>query len=294
MLRKNSSGMKEDSEVFLTDTHAHLASKRFSGQVDEVLSRSRAAGIGRIISISCDVEDAETNLALATTRDGVFATAGIHPCYIHEPGPSGWLEKLSDLSRHPRIVAIGETGLDHYHPPEDGSSVEVWHRRQVEVFEEMLRLAEERDLPVVVHSRESTGAVLDVLERFPGVRAVLHCFVGTWNEAERALAGGHFLSFTGVITYPKSGEIREVASRIPLDRIMVETDAPYLAPVPFRGKPCEPAMVVHTSNCLAELHGLSPEEMARQTSRNAATFFRLDGPLLAAAAQETGCATEKA
>lgn len=290
--------MKEESEVFLTDTHAHLASERFSGQVDEVLRRSRAGRVGRILSISCDIGDSETNLTLAENRPGLFASVGIHPCYVHEPGPPDWRERLNDLSRHPKIVAIGETGLDFYHPPEDGSSIAAWRGKQEAVFEEMLALAQSRDLPVVVHSRESTTAVLDVLDRFPQVRAVLHCFVGTAGEAERALAGGHFLSFTGVITYPKSGEVREVAARVPLDRLMVETDSPYLAPVPFRGKPCEPAMVVHTCNRLAEIHDLSQEEMAGITSRNAGLFFRLGGPLLTGdpsqEAHETGCAGEKA
>jgi TatD DNase family protein len=281
MLQGDRDAMKEKSEVFLTDTHAHLASARFAGEVPGLLARSREAGVGRIVSISCDLDDVEANLALAAAHAGVFATAGIHPCYVHEPGPADWRERLRQLAARPEIVAIGEIGLDYYHPPEDGSETVAWRRLQESVFEEMLQLAQDLHLPAVIHSRESTPAVLDVLARFPAVRAVLHCFTGTPAEAEEALAAGHFLSFTGVITYPKADDVRATAAVVPLDRVMIETDAPYLAPVPFRGKTCEPGMVRHTCQRLAEIHGLSTEEMTVATSRNAEAFFGLSGPLLA-------------
>lgn len=284
MLQGDRDEMKEKSEVFLTDTHAHLASTRFQGEIEGVLTRSREAGVGRIISISCDLEDVTANLVLASTHSGVFATAGIHPCYVHEPGPEGWRESLRSLAARPEIVAIGEIGLDYYHPPEDGSEVAVWRRLQESIFEEMLQLAQDLHLPAVIHSRESTPAVLDVLARFPRVKAVLHCFTGSPAEAEQALAAGHFLSFTGVITYPKADDVRATAAMVPLDRLMIETDAPYLAPVPFRGKSCEPGMVRHTCQRLAEIHGLPPDEMAEVTSANAERFFTLSGPLLGAGA----------
>ncbi len=279
--------MEAKSAPFLTDTHAHLASRRFAGEIPALLARSREAGIGRIVSISCDVEDAETNLSLAAAHPGVFATAGIHPCYVHEPGPADWRERLRAQIAAGGVVAVGEIGLDFHHPPQDGSGEADWRRLQESVFEEMLQLSLDHGLPAVIHQRESTAATLAVLERFPGVTAVLHCFTGTPAEAERALAGGHFLSFTGVLTYPKAEEVRETASLAPLDRIMVETDSPYLAPVPFRGKPCEPAMVQYTARRLGELHGLSPAEIAGITSRNAERFFGLSGPLLG-----SGTATE--
>lgn len=272
--------MEVKSAAFYTDTHAHLASRRFAGDLPGLLTRAREAGVGRILSISCDVEDGETNLRLAGAHSGLFATVGIHPCYVHEPGPADWREQLRRQVQAEKVVAIGEIGLDYYHPPEDGSELSAWRRLQESIFEEMLQLALDHQLPVVVHQRESTEATLAVLERFPGVRAVLHCFTGSPAEAERALAGGHSLSFTGVLTYPKAEEVRETASMVPLDRVMVETDAPYLAPVPFRGKGCDPAMVVYTGRRLGELHGLTPPEVAQITSENAARFFRLDGPLL--------------
>jgi TatD DNase family protein len=264
-----------NSEPFLTDTHAHLASSRFAGRVGEVLAAAREAGVGRIVTISCDEEDARDNLALASAHPGVCATVGVHPSYVHEVGDGDWLGRIAALARSPGVVAIGEIGLDFYHPPGDGSDTDAWRARQRSVFEAMLQLAAELGLPVVVHQRESGPAVLEVLAGFPGVTAVLHCFTGGPQEAERALELGHFLSFTGVLTYPKAEEVRATAAMAPLDRIMLETDAPYLAPVPFRGKPCEPAMVRHTADRLAEIRGLTPQEIASATSANAEGFFRL-------------------
>lgn len=271
---------KSDTASFLTDTHAHLASARFSGEVEAVLERAREAGIGRIVSISCDEGDVAANLGLASRHAGVFATAGIHPCHVHEVGEGDWLARIRSFAARPEIVAIGETGLDFFHPPQDGGSLESWRGRQREVFEAMLDLAAEAGKPVVVHQRESGPAVLGVLARFPGVRAVLHCFTGGPAEAEEALAAGHWLSFTGVLTYPKSEGIRAAAALAPLDRILLETDSPYLAPVPFRGKTCEPAMVRSTALRLAELKQLDLDEIASITSRNAEAFFGLGGPTL--------------
>ncbi len=267
--------MEAKFSSFLTDTHAHLVSSRFTERIDEILLRAKEAGVRRIVSISCDVEDTEANIALATTHSGIFATAGIHPCSVHEPGEDGWRERLRELTKEPAVVAVGEIGLDHYHPPQDGSTESEWRQLQMSIFEEMLQLAQDMNLPAVVHSRECTSATLDVLANFPLVRAVLHCFNGTRPEAERALDMGHFFSFTGVLTYPKAPEVREVAAFIPLNRIMVETDSPYLAPVPFRGKTCEPAMVRHTAFQLAEVKRMGLDEIATITSENAEHFFPL-------------------
>jgi len=210
----------------------------------------------------------------------VFPTVGVHPCYVHETGEGDWFARIRTLAERPGVVAIGEIGLDYYHPPQDGGSVEAWRGRQRDVFERMLQLALDLHLPAVIHQRESGAAVMEVLENFPGVVAVLHCFTGTPAEAEKALSCGHFLSFTGVLTYPKATEVRESAVLVPLDRVMLETDSPYLAPVPFRGKTCEPALIRHTAQRLGELHGLSTDEISVITSQNAERFFGLSGPLL--------------
>jgi len=272
--------MEAKSLPFFTDTHAHLASSRFSDGIEPILERARKAGVGRILSISCDEEDVAANLKLSALHPGVFATAGVHPCYVHEVGGADWPERMRALATRSEIVAIGEIGLDFYHPPQDGGSVDAWRTRQHEVFEAMLQLAADLAKPVVVHQRESGPEVLAVLARFPTVRAVLHCFTGGPTEAEKALAAGHWLSFTGVLTYPKSTEIREAAALVPTDRILLETDSPYLAPIPFRGKSCEPAMVRQTAITLAEVKGLSLDEIADLTSRNAERFFGLEGASL--------------
>lgn len=269
--------MEAKFQPFLTDTHAHLASSRFSGELEGVLGRAREAGIGRIVSISCDEEDIRTNLELVGRHPGITTTAGIHPCYVHEIGVGDWLGRIRELARSPEVAAIGEIGLDYYHPPGDGGPVEAWRRLQQDVFEAMLQLALDFSKPVVVHQRECGPEVLAVLARFPGVRAVLHCFTGGPAEAEKALADGHWLSFTGVLTYPKSEEIRAAAAIVPDDRILLETDSPYLAPVPFRGKSCEPAMVRHTALKLAEVKQRGLDEIAEITSRNAERFFGLGG-----------------
>lgn len=269
--------MDPSCSLDLIDTHAHLVSERFSGEVDEIIRRGAEVGVRRIVSISCDLDDSRANLALAEQYEGVWAAVGIHPVYVHAPGEADWVKSLRELAQHPKAVAIGETGLDFYHPPQDGGSLESWRTRQYEAFSAQLELAVELSMPVVIHQRECGPEVSAVLRDFPGTRAVLHCFSGTLAEAEEALAMGCMISFTGTVTYPKSADLREVAGRIPLDRIMIETDSPYLPPQPLRGKRNEPAYVVHTAEVLARIHGMSPAEFASATTRNAEAFFGLGG-----------------
>ncbi len=271
--------MEEKNKVFLTDTHAHLASSRFSDELNMVISNAQEHGVGRIISVSCDLEDSAFNTKLAGQHDGIFATVGVHPMHVHEiegeEGDNFWIEKLRSLAISPKTCAIGEIGLDYFHPPRDGSTEAEWRTRQRVAFEQQLELARESNLPVVVHQRESAADVMDVLRNFSGIQAVLHCFGGTIDEAEEALSLGHFISFTGILTFSKAESVREVARFIPLDRIMVETDCPYLAPVPFRGKCCEPYMVKYTATELGRLHNLELAEISEITSRNASRFFNL-------------------
>ncbi|MDF1655986.1 MAG: TatD family hydrolase [Verrucomicrobiales bacterium] len=258
----------------LIDTHTHLASSRFDGDVANVIARAEEGGVSEMVSIACDIEDSIFNLRLAAENESVAATVGIHPLYVHELSQSNWLEELTGMARENNVSAIGEIGLDYYHPPQNGSTDIEWRSLQRSVFEQQLQLALEQNLPVVVHQRESAADVAEVLRGFPGVTAVLHCFSGTAKEADEALSMGHYLSFTGILTFPSAQPVRDVAAAAPLDRIMVETDSPYLAPVPFRGKQCEPFMVRYTASKLAELHGVSDQEMADLTSRNARRFFR--------------------
>ncbi len=266
--------MKGKNSNSLIDTHAHLASSRFEGEVPQLLDRATETGVERIISIACDIEDSEKNIAMASRHSGVAATAGIHPLYVHEPGAANWAESLACLLENSRVAAIGEIGLDYFHPPPNGSSVREWHALQRKFFETQLDLAITHDLPVVIHQRNSAEDVFAVLKNFPKARAVLHCFTGTISEAESALEMGHLISFTGIVTFPNAAEVQDVVKIVPSDRIMVETDCPYLAPVPFRGKRCEPFMVAHTAEKMADLRGISSDELAQITTKNAEGFFR--------------------
>jgi len=267
--------MEDKNTIYLIDTHAHLNSSRFGGNVAELLRNARESNVGRILSIACDIEDSEANLALAGEFEEVIPTVGIHPLYVDALTPLQWLDPLRKLAGRPEVAAIGEIGLDYFHPPPDGSTEAESRAIQREVFETQLQLAIELDLPVVIHQRESAEDVMAVLLNFPGIKAVLHCFNGTHEQAGRAIEAGFYLSFTGILTFPSAGDVREVAAAAPLDRIMVETDSPYLAPVPFRGKQCEPHMVAHTARQLGELHGLSLPEITKITTENAFRFFRM-------------------
>lgn len=270
--------MEEKNKVFLTDTHAHLASQKFTGDLDSVLTRAGENDVFRIVSIACDLEDSRANIRLAERSTEIFASIGVHPLYAHEIeggiDNSSWTEEILSASSHPEVCAIGEIGLDFYHSPQDGSEESSWRNRQRLAFEKQLQLCLDTGLPAVIHQRNSAGDVMDVLRNFPGVQAVLHCFGGTRADAEAALSLGHFISFTGILTFSNAESVREVARSIPLDRVMVETDCPYLAPVPFRGKRCEPGMVKHTAAQLGQLHDLDLEEISRITSANATRFFR--------------------
>lgn len=266
--------MTLNNTEMLIDTHAHLTSDRFSGQVEELIHRAREAGINKIITISCDLEDSGNVVELAAKHDAVYPAVGIHPCYVHEIESPDWLDQLRDLAANNPVAAIGEIGLDYFHDPPEGFSVPEWRATQAEIFEKQLALATELDLPVAIHTRKSGDDVLSILKRHPEVRAVLHCFSGSMEQANQALKLGHYLSFTGVITYPKAPNVQAVATAVPEDRIMVETDSPYLTPVPHRGKSNEPAYVKYTAAKIAELRGITEEECARITTENAHRFFR--------------------
>ena len=257
----------------LIDTHAHLTSSRFTNKVDRLLERAAQSGVQKVISIACDLGDSLEVTALARKYQNVYPTVGIHPCYVHEVDEPEWMKQLEHLAQDKTPVAIGEIGLDYYHSPPDGFSTDGWRTLQAEYFSGQLDLARKLDLPVVVHQRESGDDVLEILQDFPEVKAVLHCFTGTLKQAEIALNMGHSLSFTGVVTYPKASDVREIVKIVPDDRFMVETDSPYLAPVPYRGKSNEPGFVIHTAEKIAEIREISFEECAGLTTKNALRFF---------------------
>ena len=262
----------------LVDTHAHLASAAFeaSGELEGLLQRAEEAGVTRVITIGSELEDSRRNLDIAARFPAVSPTVGVHPTSVHEVTESDWIEILRSLAREPGVVAIGEIGMDFFHPPQDGSPEADWHARQESFFRAQLDLAIELDLPVVIHQRDSIEAIRRILADYTGrVTAVFHCFNGAPDLARELLDQGYYLSFTGIVTFPKATEVHESARIVPSDRLMLETDSPYLAPVPFRGKRCEPAYTRNTAEQVAQLRGVTLETLACETTATAERFFRL-------------------
>jgi TatD DNase family protein len=262
----------------LIDSHCHLDFPDFTGELDDVVARARGAGVGRIVTISTRVKRHGELLAVAERFPDVYCSVGTHPHNAHEELDIG-VDELVARTRHPKVVAIGEAGLDYHYDlsPRDA---------QQRGFRNHIAAARKSGLPLVIHSREAdedTAHVLETESRNGAFPAVLHCYTGGRELAARAIALGLYISFTGILTFKKSGALREIAKDLPADRIMVETDAPYLAPGTHRGKRNEPAFVVDIAKVLAETRGVSAEEIARQTTEN---FFRLFGkvPRPAAAA----------
>ena len=272
----------------LVDSHAHLDSDRYDGELLDVLKRARTAGVQTILSIGIGEGPGEMQNALMLCRDfnrlpeasemlpRLYASAGIYPHNAQEADAAA-LNKLSRLLAEPEVIACGEIGLDYYH---QGAP----HPTQRAVFIQQMEIAASRRRPILIHCRPQDGDhscwdhTLDLLAahwRATGLGGILHCFSGEWSHAQRAMELGFLISFAGHLTYPKSQPLREVAARVPLDLALVETDAPYLAPVPNRGKRNEPAFVVDTAQALAAIHGLAIEEIAAVTTKNFERLFGL-------------------
>lgn len=262
----------------LTDTHAHLTFPQLQADFAGVLSRAAAAGITRIITIGTSAENSRASLQLAREHAHIFAAAGVHPNNAGEE-PAGYAEALRELAADPRVVALGEMGLDyHYLPSTRGGNVADDAREkavQAEVFRAQLNLAAELRMPVVIHERDSWEDTVAILREYAGrVRAVFHCFGKSQKHAEEILALDHLVSFTGIVTFKNAEVLQATVKWIPADRFMVETDCPYLAPVPFRGKTCEPAHTRNTAEFIAAMRGISIEELAISTQRTTNEFFR--------------------
>ena len=250
------------------DTHAHYDSGGFNADRDAVLSALPAAGVGLVVDPGCDVPSSRAAVALAEKYSHVYAAVGVHPedCAGFQDGD---LAELRQLLRHPKAVAIGEIGLDYYweeNPPRDF---------QQTVFRKQLALASELDLPVIVHDREAHGDSLAIIQEFPTVTGVFHCFSGSPEMAAELLKRGWYLGFDGPITYKNAKRAPEVAAITPLDRMVVETDAPYMAPVPMRGKRNDSRYLPYVIEKLAAWKGVTVEEMTRITWENGRRLFRL-------------------
>lgn len=249
----------------LIDTHCHLDAAYYPSGCDEALARARAAGVGGFVAIGVGdtLDPARQAIAVAERRPDVWASVGLHP-HDAKVGTDALLAELEELALHPRVVAVGEIGLDYHY---DSSPRDV----QCRIFREGIRLARRVKKPIVVHTREAAEDTLRILEE-EGAREVggiIHCFSEDRPFAERALAMDLDVSFSGIVTFRNARAVQEVAAWAPLDRILVETDSPYLAPIPFRGKTNEPAYVVHTARKVAELRGIDVEALAEATTANA-------------------------
>ncbi|MGF1679483.1 MAG: TatD family hydrolase [Candidatus Methylacidiphilales bacterium] len=266
-----------------TDSHCHLDYPDFQADLDEVVDRAGKAGVQRLITIGTDLESSRHALSLAEKYEGIYAAIGHHPCETDKLQPDE-IQSLAELTNHPKVAALGECGLDYHHLParSDFDSDDSWHqemdrirRIQMALFKDHLEAAEKLSLPVVVHQRESWDDCLELLTPYSGrVRAVFHCFSESLERAMALIERGHLVSFTGILTFKKSTSLRETASRLPPGSYMVETDAPYLAPVPYRGRRCEPSMTADTARVLAECRCISLEALAAEMEDTARGFFR--------------------
>lgn len=264
----------------LTDSHCHLASHKFAPEeIPELLARARDAGVKRMISLATSPDDLQANLSIAE-NPAVHTCIGIHPCDVHH-APDDAATRLAEFVADPRVCGIGETGLDYYHPAPEGWDEEDFRERQRHFLRRHFDLAAAAKLNVVIHTRDREGCASfeDALAIYgdyhTSVRAVFHCFIGSWENAKRVLDLGGLVSFGGVATFKTAREVRETARQCPAGGFMIETDSPYLAPEPYRGKRNEPSFVAKTAARLAELREEPLEALAFETSRTAAAFFRL-------------------
>ena len=284
----------------LIETHAHLDYPDFANDLDDVLRRAVDAGVTRVITIGTSIESSRRAIDLADKYPAVYATIGVHPTYVEE-AEEDVFTPLRELAKHPRVVAIGETGLDYHRLPSEKVAKEkqvqvmtalrtetdeeieaqirdgAYKSKQSSLFQQQLDLAVELGLNVVIHQRDAWDDTLRIMQPYAGkLRGVFHCFGGSLNQANEVLGLDHLVSFTGIVTFKNGAAVREVAAEIPLWKFMVETDCPYLAPVPFRGKRAEPAHTRIVAEAIATARGVPLEEIAEATTETADGFFRFN------------------
>jgi len=250
------------------DSHCHLAFPELAGDIDGVLARMASAGVGTALSVCTRLDEFERVHALALRDERIFASVGVHPDSTGGEEPT--VERLVELASRPRVIAIGETGLDYYRLPEPLQ----WQRDRFRVH---IRAAREAGRPLIIHTRSAAEDTLRLMreERAGEAGGVMHCFTESLEVAQAAIELGFFISFSGIVTFKNARELQAVARALPLDRLLIETDAPYLAPVPFRGRTNEPAFVPHVAQKLAELQGVSAEAVAVETKKNFYKCFNL-------------------
>jgi TatD DNase family protein len=255
----------------LIDSHAHIQGKEYAGEIEAVIERARAAGVEKIIAVggAGDMSSNTEAVVLADSFPNIYATVGMHPHDAKDVGADE-LARLKELAAHPKVVAVGETGLDYYynHSPRDV---------QRRVFTQFIHMARETDLPIVVHERDAAQEAAELLrgEGSEKLRGVIHCFTGNYEAACAYLELGFYLSFTGIITFKNADPLRDVVRKVPLERMFVETDSPYLTPVPHRGTRNEPAHVRWVAETIAKVKGIDFEEVAETTTRNVRNLFKI-------------------
>ncbi|MEE2641454.1 MAG: TatD family hydrolase [Planctomycetota bacterium] len=256
----------------LFDTHAHLNDEQFDNIVGEVIKRARLAGVRYVLVVGTELSDSQRAVEIASHHEDVYAAVGIQPNYVGQTGPDDF-EGIRELARDPKVIAIGETGLDRY-----------WDRApfdlQQEYFARHIQLSLDTGKPFIVHMRECGEEIVDSLNAFKSatpLKGVMHSFTGDADLAKRCMEFGLHISFAGMVTYKKSDPLRQVSASIPMDRLLVETDSPYLSPHPVRSqRPNEPALLVHTAECVAQQQGLSLPDFIQQSTRNAKRLFGLE------------------
>lgn len=242
------------------DTHCHLTDK-YTGGADDVIARAMDAGVNIMICPTADPDDIPGVLALTQAHNNIFCTIGIHPEYA----PVDAAQYLTDsVLSHPRVVGVGEIGLDYHYGADS-------QYQQIQLFEQQLEIAKKHALPVAIHTREAEEDTAEILNG--DVRGVMHCFTSSWDLAKKMLDRGFFFSASGILTFKNAGEIRDTFAKIPMDRIVIETDAPYCAPVPYRGKTCEPAMVIETARMLAEIKNISMDKLETILMQNVKNLY---------------------
>lgn len=263
----------------LIDSHCHLASHKFDpSERDDLIRRASEAGVQAMVSLATCLDDIDDNLTIADTYPQVGVCLGIHPCDVHH-APDDALEVISTHLSYPRVVGIGETGLDYYHPAPEGWDEEAFRQRQRDFLQQHFVLAKQSGLGVVIHTRDRQGCAsfedaMTIYAPFASeVKALFHCFIGSEENARRVIERGGVVSFGGVSTFKSASDVLEVVTKLPAGTFLLETDSPYLAPVPHRGKRNEPAFVRHTAECIAAARGESLEELLLHTGQAALAFF---------------------
>ncbi|MGJ8673256.1 TatD family hydrolase [Rubritalea sp.] len=262
-----------------TDSHCHLASHKFTKEeLKTIVLDAKANGIYRMVTLATSLEDCPANIAIAENFPEVFCAIGIHPCDVHLT-PDNYLEELTSFALHPKCVAIGETGLDYFHPAPEGWTDESYHQRQRELLRQHFLLAKKLNKNIVIHTRDKSGkqSLYDALEIYRefanDVQAVFHCFLGPWENATPILELGGLISFTGITTFKSAKDCLAAATSVPKGKFMLETDSPYLAPTPHRGKRNEPAFTKYIAQHIATSRNESLDELAQHTEETVNDFF---------------------